>query len=56
MPSIQVNSPVSSAPTDRLTLGVGWVRPGVARIGGSLSPSYTAAAKSAGFCFAGNEE
>ena len=39
MPSIDVTSPVSSAPSDRLTLGVGWVRPGVAGIGGTLNPS-----------------
>jgi len=39
MPSIDVNSPVISAPTDRLALGVGWVRPGVAGIGGTLNPS-----------------
>lgn len=39
MPNIDVNSPVSSAPIDRLALGLGWVRPGAARIGGSLSPS-----------------
>ena len=54
MPSIDVYSPVSSAPTDRLALGVGWVRPGVAGIGGTLNPShyltYTAS------CFEGNEE
>ena len=39
MPSIDFNSPVSSAPIDRLALGVGWVRPGVAGIGGTLNPS-----------------
>jgi len=58
MPSIDIATPVSSAPTDRLALGVGWVRPGVAGIGGTLNPSgwivsmlaYTAA------CFEGNEE
>ena len=37
MPRIDVTSPVSSAPTDRLALGVGWVRPGVAGIGGTLN-------------------
>ncbi|MCX6423176.1 MAG: hypothetical protein NTV96_01065 [Actinobacteria bacterium] len=50
MPSIDVNSPVSSAPSDRLALGVGWVRPGVAGIGGTLNPSIY------GMCFEGNEE
>ena len=55
MPNIDIATPVSSAPTDRLALGVGWVRPGVAGIGGTLNPS-------AGFlcsgvsCFEGNEE
>ena len=39
MPSIDVATPVSSAPSDRLALGVGWVRPGVAGIGGTLNPS-----------------
>ena len=39
MPSIEVTSPVSSAPTDRLALGVGWVRQGVAGIAGTLNPS-----------------
>ena len=53
MPSLEVNAPVSSAPTDRLALGVGSVRPGVAGIGGTLNPSgaYTPM-----LCFEGNEE
>jgi len=55
MPNIDVNSPVSSAPTDRLALGVGWVRPGVAGIGGTLNPS-TASFQFMGLCFEGNEE
>ena len=38
MPSIDIATPVSSAPIDRLALGVGWVRPGVAGIGGTLKP------------------
>ncbi len=55
MPNIDIATPASSAPTDRLALGVGWVRPGVAGIGGTLNPS-------AGWwgnthsCFEGNEE
>jgi len=59
MPNIDVATPVTSAPTDRLALGVGWVRPGVAGIGGTLNPSnYTLAN---GYyvnwqCFEGNEE
>jgi hypothetical protein len=52
MPNIDVNSPVSSAPTDRLALGVGWVRPGVTGIGGTLNPSgYNSGA----YCFEANE-
>ena len=39
MPNIDIATPASSAPTDRLALGVGWVRPGVAGIGGTLNPS-----------------
>ncbi len=53
MPSIDVATPVSSAPTDRLALGVGWVRPGVAGIGGTLNPSKFGPAQ--GWCFEGNE-
>ena len=55
MPSIDINSPVTSAPTDRLALGVGWVRPGVAGIGGTLNPSHTGIC-SGYYCFEGNEE
>jgi hypothetical protein len=39
MPNIDIATPVSSAPTDRLALGVGWVRPGVASFGGALNPA-----------------
>jgi hypothetical protein len=57
MPNIDIATPVSSAPTDRLALGVGWMRPGAAGIGGSLNPSYI---YSHGVwfnsCFEGNEE
>ena len=60
MPSIDVSAPVSSAPTDRLALGVGWVRPGVAGIGGTLNPSHGTpggAMYMCGYlCFEGNEE
>ncbi len=53
MPSIGIATPVSSAPTVRLALGVGWARPGVAGIGGTLNPS----AEACGYaCFEGNEE
>ncbi len=57
MPNIDIATPASSAPTDRLALGVGWVRPGVAGIGGTLNPSspYVVASLFCG-CFEGNEE
>ena len=57
MPNINIATPVSSAPTDRLALGVGWVRPGVAGIGGTLlgiAPMVNS--KIIGYCFEGNEE
>ena len=58
MPNIDIATPVSSAPSDRLALGVGWVRPGVAGIGGTLNPSAFALTISLYFCncFEGNEE
>ena len=56
MPSFDVSAPVSSAPTDRLALGVGWVRPGAGSIGGTLNPSYNADVVTRGGCFEGNEE
>ena len=55
MPNIDIATPASSAPTDRLALGVGWVRPGVAGIGGTLNPSLLPASALC-FCFEGNEE
>ena len=60
MANIDIATPASSAPTDRLALGVGWVRPGVAGIGGTLNPSRGGApcACTGVFwvCFEGNEE
>ena len=60
MPSVEVATPVSSAPTDRLALGVSSVRPGVAGIGGTLNPSIGAPGiPDPGLlmrCFEGNEE
>ena len=58
MPNIDIATPVSSAPSDRLALGVGWVRPGVGGIGDTLNPSSNT---SIYFyrncnCFEGNEE
>ena len=54
MPNIDIATPVSSAPSDRLALGVGWVRPGVAGIDGTLNPSIYQGSRY--FCFEGNEE
>ena len=55
MPSIDIATPVSSAPSNRLALGVGWVRPGVAGIGGTLNPSRENY-EDGPWCFEGNEE
>ena len=54
MPNIDIATPVSSAPTDRLALGVSSVRTGVAGIGGTLNPSNTY--NNMAYCFEGNEE
>ena len=57
MPNIDIATPASSAPTDRLALGVGWVRPGVAGIGGTLNPSFPTLRPGVDArCFEGNEE
>ena len=57
MPNIDIATPVSSAPSDRLALGVVWVRPGVGGIGGTLTPSITLGGiPQVPFCFEGNEE
>jgi len=53
MSKSEVSAPVSSAASDRLALGVGWVRPGVAGIGGTLNPSTVVLCCA---CFEGNEE
>ena len=55
MPNIGIATPASSAPSDRLALGVGWVRPGVAGIGGTLNP-LTVGTCQYMLCFEGNEE
>ena len=54
MSKSEVSAPVSSVASDRLALGVGWVRPGVAGIGGTLNPSSTVCGRN--YCFEGNEE
>ena len=60
MPNIDIATPASSAPTDRLALGVGWVRPGAAGIGSTLNPSSNPSLLLApgrgAMCFEGNEE
>ena len=58
MSKSEVNGPVSSAPINRLALGVGWVRPGVAGIGGTLNPlsPYGVVHIGGTVCFEGNEE
>ena len=55
MSKSEVRAPVSSVASDRFALGVGWVRPGVAGIGGTLNPSG-ANMVFAYVCFEGNEE
>ncbi len=54
MPSVEVSAPVSSAASDRLALGISWVRPGAGIIGGTLHSYYTGLGS--GRCFEGNEE
>ncbi len=59
MSKSEVSAPVSSVASDRLALGVGWVRPGAGGIGGTLNPSYVymgEAACMSGQCFEGSEE
>ncbi len=57
MSKSEVSAPVSSVASDRLALGVGWVRPGVAGIGGTLSPSnFNGPASYYNNCFEGSEE
>jgi hypothetical protein len=57
MPGREVNAPVSSVASDRLALGVGWVRPGAGSIGGALNPSSALPTLICGCrCFEGNEE
>ena len=53
MPSIDVNSPISSAASARLVLGVVPVRPGAGGIGGTLNPSWLGCSL---LPFEGNEE
>ena len=57
MSKSEVSAPVSSVASDRLALGVGWVRPGAGSIGGTLNPSGAAPGYNYwGSCVEGNEE
>lgn len=56
MSTSEVSAPFSSAGSDRLTLGVAWVRPGAGSFGGTLNPSSLHLhGGSACFCFAVEE-
>ena len=56
MSKSEVSAPVSSVASDRLALGVGWVRPGEGGIGGTLNPSSVSLGCWGLGCFEGNEE
>ena len=56
MSKSEVSAPISSVASDRLALGVGWVRPGAGGIGGTLNPSVSAVAAFFYSCFEGNDE
>jgi len=60
MSKSEVSAPVSSVASDRLALGVGWVRPGVGGIGGTQNESPWVCPPFFGCygsqCFEGNEE
>ena len=57
MPSNSVALPASSAPVDRLTVAVAWVRPGAHGINGMAQPSFSIKSViNGGVCFEGSEE
>lgn len=57
MPHSEVSIPVSTAPVDRLALGVKWVRPGAAGINGTVDPSYAPGFGGCTvYCFEGADE
>ena len=65
MPRTEIIWPVSSAPIDRLALGVGWVRPGAGNIGDTINPASAVSGHVTGTyavigngnrCFEGNDE
>ena len=56
MPSVEVSAPVSSVASDRLALGVGWVRPGAGIIGCTINPSnFNGPSTYYNSCFAGED-
>ena len=54
MPSINIAAPASSAPTDRLALGVVFLRQDLASISGTSNPSFGAITPTV--CFEGSDE
>ncbi len=57
MPSNNVAAPAISAPVDRLTVAVAWVRPSAHGINGMAQPSFSLKSViNGGFCFEGSEE
>ena len=61
MTNFNIALPVISAPTDRLVLGVDWVRPGLGGIGGTANPAIShwaciGAPVLCPVCFEGSEE
>ena len=56
MSKSEVSAPVSSVASDRLVLGVGWVRPGAGGIGGTLTPSFLGGGTAVYCFFAGTDE
>jgi hypothetical protein len=60
MPSVEVSAPVSSVASERLVLGVGWVRQGAGGIGGAgINGTLDINVICCGACvacFEGNEE
>ncbi len=55
MPSMDIAVPAISAPTDRLALGVEWVRPGATSVGSSVNPSFCTRS-ACSWTFEGNAE
>ena len=59
MPTFDIASPTTVAPVDRMSLAVGWVRPGATGINGKVDPSNSynqIFMDNKCNCFEGNEE